>query len=292
MRRIVIVLVLLGLFGLGVFLIVTRPGHANPESFRGIEGNIARGEMVYYAAGCGSCHMAEGAQGEARLVLSGGQRFASPFGTFLAPNISPSEQGIANWSRQALADALWYGTGREHGHLYPALPYASYSKMTAQDLADLYEFLKTLPADPTPSAPHEVGFPFNIRASLGGWKMLFFTDDWVIEGDLSAEEARGRYLVEALGHCGECHTPRNALGGMDKNRWLAGLPGEGGAPNITPAKLGWSVEEIAYYLESGFTPDYDSVGGHMAYVVDNYAKLPPEDRAAVAAYLKRVPAVE
>ncbi len=117
----------------------------------------------------------------------------------------------------------------------------------------------------------------------------------MIEGELTEAEARGRYLVEALAHCGECHTPRNLLGGMDKGRWLAGAPnpsGEGRIPNITPAKLTWSEAEIAYYLTSGFTPEFDSVGGHMAHVVENFGKLPPEEAAAVAAYLKRVPAAE
>ena len=112
-------------------------------------------------------------------------------------------------------------------------------------------------------------------------------------GDESLD--RGRYLAEALGHCAECHTPRNALGGLDRGRWMGGAPnpsGKGTIPNLTPAALKWSAPDIAYYLETGFTPDFDSVGSHMVAVVENFAKLPPEDRAAVAAYLKALPPVE
>ena len=140
----------------------------------------------------------------------------------------------------------------------------------------------------------QIGFPFNIRRSLGIWKRLFVTNDWVITGDLTPEQTRGRYIAEALAHCGECHTPRNALGGLQRDNWLSGAAtpdGKGKTPNITPGKLAWSEAEIVEYLTSGFTPAYDSVGGHMAHVVDNMARLPEADRKAVAAYLKLVPAI-
>jgi len=136
-----------------------------------------------------------------------------------------------------------------------------------------------------------VGFPFSIRAGLGLWKAAFMPRGWVVTGDLPPDVARGRYLVEGLGHCGECHTPRNIAGGLQTTRWLNGAPnpnGRGTVPNITPAALDWSSADIVAYLETGFTPEYDSAGGHMAEVVENYAKLPAQDRAAVAAYLKRV----
>ncbi len=178
---------------------------------------------------------------------------------------------------------------------YPVFPYASYAKTTLQDIVDLRAFLATLPADPAPNAPHEVGFPYNIRLAPGGWKLLPLDPSWVVTGDLSPEEERGRYLAEALGHCGECHTPRGALGAMDRARWLAGGPvpaGKGNFPNITPAKLDWSEADIVEYLTSGFTPDYDSAGGHMALVIENTAHLSESDRAAIAAYLKRVAPVE
>jgi mono/diheme cytochrome c family protein len=183
----------------------------------------------------------------------------------------------------------------EGAHYFPALPYAAYNKAAVQDIADLKAFMDTLPSDATPSQPHDIAFPFNIRRSVGAWKLLFNSQDWTITGDLTEAEMRGRYFSEGLAHCAECHTPRNALGGLDRSRWMAGAPdpsGKGRVPNITPAKLDWTEAEIVEYLTTGFTPDYDSVGGHMAHVVKNMARLPESDRSAVAAYLKKLPAVE
>ncbi|PPB81256.1 mono/diheme cytochrome c family protein [Albidovulum inexpectatum] len=285
-----------GLGGLAMAAwILLAPQPLSQDAMAGLTGDPVRGEQVFWAAGCAGCHADFDAKGDEKLILRGGQRFASPFGTFVAPNISPHPQaGIGSWSALDLANAMKRGVSPEGEHYYPAFPYASYARADLQDIADLHAFLMTLPPDPTPSQPHEVGFPFNIRAALGGWKLLFLTDDWVVTGDLTEQEARGRYLVEALGHCGECHTPRNALGGMQLNLWLAGAPspdGKGRIPNITPGALDWSQADIVEYLTSGFTPDYDSAGGHMALVVQNTAHLPESDRAAIAAYLKRVPPV-
>ena len=156
-------------------------------------------------------------------------------------------------------------------------------------------FWQSLPADPTPSQAHAVSFPFDQRRLLGGWKFLNFHEDFATPAFDDPELDRGRYLVEALGHCAECHTPRNALGGLDRARWLAGAPspdGKGTIPNITPAKLDWTDRDIAAYLKTGFTPDFDSAGGEMAEVVQNMSHLPDEDIAAIVAYLKAVPAVE
>ena len=282
--------------GMIVAWVVTRPDPLPDDAFAGLTPDVAHGEQVFWAAGCASCHAAENAEGEAKLVLSGGMAFASPFGTFYAPNISSDpDHGIGSWSMQDLGNAMMRGVSPSGQHLYPAFPYVSYAKAETQDIADLYAFLQTVPADATPSRPHDMPFPFNIRRAMGGWKFLFFDTDWVLTGDLTPEETRGRYLVEALGHCGECHTPRNALGAMDRTRWLAGGPtpdGKGKFPNITPAALDWSKADIIEYLTSGFTPDYDSAGGHMALVVQNTAKLPETDRAAIVAYLMKVPPVE
>jgi mono/diheme cytochrome c family protein len=274
---------------------LSAPQPLPAATFDGLTGNATRGEMVFTAAGCASCHMAPGAEGAAELVLAGGQTFPSDFGTFVAPNISPSEQGIAGWSVGDLGNALMRGVSPQGEHLYPALPYTSYAKMQPQDVADIHAYMQTLPPSDAASQPHDLGFPFNIRRTLGFWKLMFLNTDWVLQGDLTPEETRGREIVEALAHCGECHTPRNALGGMDKGRWLAGAPnpsGEGNIPNITPAKLTWSAGEIVTYLTTGFTPEFDSVGGHMAHVVENMAKLPDTDRKAVAAYLAKVPPSE
>ncbi|MCA8883186.1 MAG: cytochrome c [Rhodobacteraceae bacterium] len=292
MQRLFIVsAIVAGLFGAGWVLSAGRPLPA--AAVAGLSGDPAAGEAVFHAAGCASCHMAPEAEGPARRVLSGGQRFPSPFGTFVAPNISPDpDQGIGGWDLRAFASALKRGVRPDGAHYFPAFPYTTYTRMTLQDVADLKAFMDLLPPDATPSQPHEVAFPFNIRRSLFGWKLLFLDADWVLDAGTNPSLQRGRYLVEAMGHCAECHTSRNILGGIDKARWMAGAPnpaGKGRIPNITPGALDWSEADIAYYLETGFTPDFDSVGGHMAFVVENTALLAPEDRAAIAAYLKALP---
>lgn len=278
----------------GAAWVMIRPQPLAADHYAGLTGDPARGEDVFHATGCASCHAAPGASGEAKLILAGGQAFPSEFGTFIAPNISPDpQQGIGGWSVSDFGNALQRGVSPEGAHYYPALPYWSYARMEAQDVVDLYSYVQTLPPDATPSQPHQIGFPFNIRALLGGWKLLNRNTDFVVQGDLTEAETRGRYLVEAMAHCGECHTPRDALGGLDTSRWLAGAPnpsGQGTIPNITPAALDWSEGEIVAYLTSGFTPDYDSAGGHMVPVIENMAQLPESDRAAIAAYLKKVPA--
>jgi mono/diheme cytochrome c family protein len=286
----------LALVGLAGFILLTAPRAGSVAAVQGLTGDAVQGEAVFWAAGCASCHAAAGAAGADMLVLAGGQAFPSDFGTFIAPNISPDPQaGIGGWTVEAFASAIQDGVSPDGRHYFPALPYNAYNKMQPQDVVNLKAFMDGLPASSTASQPHQVGFPFNIRRTLGLWKLMFVSHDWVITGDLTEAQNRGRYIAEALAHCGECHTPRNALGGLDRSRWLAGAPnpsGKGNIPNITPGKLTWSESEIVEYLTSGFTPEFDSVGGHMAHVVENMARLPESDRQAVAAYLKIVPAVD
>ena len=267
------------------------------EAITAIDGDAAAGETLFWAGGCASCHASPGADGEERLVLSGGVKLASDFGTFVAPNISPdADNGIGGWSVAEFANAMLAGVSPNGSHYYPAFPYTSYTRMSDQDVADLFAFMQTLPESDVASLPHEVGFPFNIRRSLGGWKLLFFTDAPRVE--LASDDPqieRGQYLVEGPGHCGECHTPRNAIGGFVANAWLSGAQnpdGEGVIPNLTPGSKSigsWSAGDIAYYLESGFTPDFDSVGGSMVDVQKNMAQLTSGDREAIAAYLKALP---
>ena len=289
MRRLLTLFVPAALVAAGIGLWVTAPSRVDAALYDGLTGDAARGEAVFTAAGCASCHHAPAAAGQEadKRLLSGGQAFPSDFGTFHAPNISPSPQGIGGWSLLDLANAVTRGVSPDGAHYYPAFPYTAYGRMVPQDVADLHAFLQTLPPSDVASLPHELGFPFNIRRSVGGWKLLFASDDWVM--DVPPELERGRYLVEALAHCAECHTPRNALGALDTARWMQGAPnpsGQGTIPALTPDRLDWSAEDVAYYLETGFTPDYDSVGGHMAEVVQNFSQLTAEDRAAVAAYVK------
>ncbi len=296
MIRFLVMIVALGVIGFGAFWLVTKPQTIDPEAISGIEPDLARGEAVFIAAGCASCHAAEGAQDEARLELIGGRPFPSDFGTFYAPNISPDPAtGIGGWTAEDLANAMRHGTSPQGQHYYPAFPYATYTRASLEDIVALHAYLMTLPAVKWVNRPHDLRVPYNIRLSLGGWKFLFLKDDWILSDAPTPELERGRYLVEALGHCGECHTPRNALGGMDRSRWLAGAPnptGRGTIPNITPAKLGWSEGDLMTYFTSGFTPDFDTVGGHMADVVENLKQMPESDLQAIIAYLKAVPPVE
>lgn len=293
MRRVSTLFLSAAALGIAVFWVVTAPRTTDDKRLAGVTPSLERGAYVYTAGGCASCHAGEDGNAE---ELSGGMAFTSDFGTFYAPNISPSAAGIEGWSAVDLANAVRQGVSPEKKHYYPAFPFASYVRMTDLDVVSLHAYLQTLPQSKITSKPHDVNFPFNIRRLLGGWKFLFLRDAPIVDDpNLTDEELKGQYLVETLAHCGECHTPRNALGGMDKSRWLSGAPnpsGKGNIPNITPAKLDWSAADIAYYFESGFTPDFDSVGGHMAHVVDNFASLDASDREAIAAYLKRVIPIE
>lgn len=289
-------LVLCGLIGLVVFWWVTRPSFADPDSVSQLTGDPSNGELIFYAGGCSSCHAAPNAEEEDKLKLGGGLKFVTDFGTFFAPNISPHENGIGGWSALDLVNAMKHGVSPDGAHYFPAFPYTSYAKAEISDIVDLKAYLDTLPAVETENIPHDVGFPFNIRRSLGGWKFMFLKDNFELESD-DPVLARGRYLVEGLGHCAECHTSRNAIGGLDLGNWMAGGPnpdGKGTIPNITPHESGlaeWSEVDIVEYLTSGFTPEYDVAGGQMTDVVGNTSQLPKEDREAIAAYLKAIPAL-
>ncbi len=270
--------------------VVTAPRPMDAAALDALEGDVKRGETIFLAAGCGSCHKAPGSQPDP-LVLTGGREFASDFGTFLAPNISSDpDHGIGAWSQAEFINAVMRGISPDGAHYYPAFPYTSYIRAEAQDFADLYAFMQTLPADDTASEPHRIGFPFNIRRAVGLWKALYLREDWVITGDLSTEQERGRYLAESLSHCAECHTPRNLLGALDQDRWHLGAPnpsGTGRIPAIAGESFTWTEFDVSAYLETGMTPDFDVVGGTMAPVVRNLQQLEKSDLDAIAAYVMR-----
>lgn len=297
-RKLLLLIVILALAGAGGFWLLSAPSHVDAAALAAVApGDAQRGQGIFWQGGCASCHAAPGAKGDARLVLSGGEELVTPFGTFVTPNISPSKQGIGDWSFADLANAMTQGVSPDGRHFYPAFPYTSYARMQLQDIADLYAFLKTLPPSDQVAGPHKLSFPYNIRRGIGLWKRLYLSPEPVLTiANASDAIRRGQYLVEGPGHCGECHTPRNGIGGLDKSLWLAGArapEGKGVVPNITGGEGGidsWSAQDIAYGLESGFTPDFDSFGGSMADVVLNMAHLEPADRDAIAAYLKAIPA--
>jgi mono/diheme cytochrome c family protein len=261
-------------------------------------GDAAKGKRIFYAGGCSSCHARPKAEGDARLELAGGMELKTPFGTFVPPNISQDkDDGIGAWSAEDLANAMMKGVSPSGEHFYPAFPYTSYARMKPSDIGDLYAFLKTLPAVAGKAPDNSLRFPFNIRRGIGLWKRLYLAGDPVVALPEGTPEPvlAGRYLVEGPGHCGECHTPRDFTGGTRKTEWLAGAvaaEGKGIVPNITSGEGGigeWLEEDIANYLETGFTPDFDTVGGAMVDVQANMAELTQEDREAIAAYLKAIP---
>ena len=290
MRKLLFSVVVLGGVAGAALWAVSAPRPFDSASLASLTGDVAHGEAVFHAAGCASCHIAPDRDADP-LVLSGGREFASDFGTFVAPNISTDpDYGIGAWSPEEFINAVMRGLSPEGAHYYPAFPYTSYARADLQDITDLYAYMMTLPADATPSRPHDLGFPFNIRRSVGIWKSMYLRDDWVVTGELSAEEERGRYLSEALAHCAECHTPRNALGALDHGRWLLGAPnpsGTGRIPAIAGDSFDWTAFDISAYLETGLTPDFDVVGGTMAPVVRSLQQLDKSELDAIAAYILR-----
>lgn len=225
-----------------------------------------------------------------------GQRpIETPFGTVYSTNLTPDPAtGLGNWTKDDFWQALHHGQAKDGRLLSPVFPYPSYTRVTREDADALFAHLQSLPPVNQANRAAQMRWPFGTQLALRAWRALFFNaQTFQPDTALSADWNRGAYLVNGLGHCGECHTPRNALGGLDRTRWLAGAPnpsGEGRIPDITPGRLQWTEAGIAEYLKSGFTPDFDTAGGEMAEVVRNTARLTDADRAAIAAYLKIVPA--
>ncbi len=265
--------------------------------------DVEAGERFFWAGGCASCHATpvngKRAKGDDKLILGGGMALESPYGAFPVPNISPHDDGIGRWSMLDFVNAMQRGVSPRGKHYYPAFPYTSYARMRIEDVMDLKAFLDTLPAAAGQVDGPRLQFPWSIRRGIGAWKRRYLRTAPVVSIEIADDTVRrGQALVEGPGHCGECHTPRDRFGGLDAERWLAGAPnleGKGRIPNITPAGKNlsdWSARNIAYYLKSGFTPDFDTVGGTMVAVQENMAKLSNADREAIAAYLQAIPAVE
>jgi mono/diheme cytochrome c family protein len=254
---------------------------------------IARGKYLFDAADCGGCHGGD----RDGSPPSGGLALSTPFGVYHAANITPDKvHGIGTWSVTDFHDALRFGIGPGGKQLFPVFPFTSFTQMTDADIADLYAYIQSLPAIDKAVQPHEAPAPFGWRWPVRIWRALFFTagpfrpdpaksDDW----------NRGNYLVHAVAHCEECHSPRNALGAVDHGRAFSGnIGGPDGqnAPNITsdePSGIGkWTIEEIENLLKTGQTPDFDAVASGMKAVVRGTAKLTQADQHAIAVYLKTV----
>lgn len=257
-------------------------------------GMVERGAYVTRIAGCITCHTAKGG-----VPFAGGRALETPFGTFHAPNITPDKlTGIGAWSDQDFLRAVMEGEGVHGEQLYPVFPYTSYSRMTPEDVLSIKAYLFSLAPVESRVPANELSFPYSWRALMKFWKVLFFDGASPLAADPSRSEGwnRGRYLVMAPGHCGECHTPRNFLGAPDVANALRGNRAgpEGWA---VPALVGpgkgsfaqWSVEEISEYLKTGGKPDFDSAQGPMKEVIEENTRfLTDEDRAAMAEFLKNL----
>jgi len=296
LRLVIVSALLLAVLGLAAFYVLTMPSTLLLVELKPRNTALANGETLFNIGGCANCHATPGQ--DDRLKLGGGLALRSPFGTFKVPNISSDPKaGIGSWSELQFANAILKGIGRNNEHLYPSFPYTSYQRMSLGDVRDLYAFLKTVPPETTPSEPHELPFPFNFRRSLGIWKLLFL-DGKPFTPDPARDAAynRGAYLVEGPGHCAECHSARNILGGIKPSERFAGgtdPDGQGWVPNITPHPNGiaaWSVRDIEFLLETGLTPNSSAVGSGMAAIIRGTSKLTTEDRRAMAVYLKALPA--
>lgn len=256
------------------------------------QGDARRGEYLAKAGGCLGCHTEDKKDA---APFAGGRALKTPFGTFFGPNITPHPQaGIGGWSENDFIRALRHGRRPDGANYFPAFPYPSFTRIADGDLRDLWAYLRTLPPSARANQEHDLGFFYRWRFLVTLWKWLFFTPGPFskVEG-LTAVASRGAYLVQALGHCGECHTPRNFLGGPKGGRYLAGGAGpEGkGVPNLTPTGLKkWSDRELADFLSSGLTPDGDVPAEAMGEVINNTTgQLTPADLAAVIAYLRTLP---
>ncbi len=264
------------------------PGHAaDPPAA------VERGRYLVHAGGCLSCHTADRPDA---IPLAGGRAIATAFGTFHAPNLTPDRStGIGGWTDEDLGRALREGIAPDGRYYYPVFPYPAYTGMSDADVAAIGAYLRSLKPVRQATPEHDLPWYLSSRRVMLGWNLLNFSAGrFVPDRSRSAEWNRGAYLVRHLGHCGECHTPRNALGAPDRDRDLAGNPeGPDGEkiPDITQDRdsgIGrWSRDEIVMFLEYGVLPDGDFAGSSMSDVIsDNTAQLTPEDRGAIATYLK------
>ncbi|MBM3479463.1 MAG: c-type cytochrome [Alphaproteobacteria bacterium] len=270
---------LLGLVTL-LACLVAAPG-------RGQAQDVARGEYLAQAGGCLGCHV------EARdgaVPFAGGRALKSPFGVFYGPNITPHpEAGIGRWTEADFRRAMREGIRPDGARYFPAFPYVAFTRIGDADLRDLWAYLRSLPPSPQRNRAHDLSFPYNIRLGVALWNFLHFTPGAMPDGKAQGPEARGQYLAEALGHCGECHTPRDWTGGLRRDATYAGATMNGAkVPPIAPERLArWSAGDLSEFLSSGMTPDGDFAGGEMAEVIRNSTgKLTPEDLAALVAHLR------
>ena len=260
--------------------------------------DAARGKYLFAAAGCKGCHTDVKHKGP---PLAGGRQLKTAFGVFYSPNITPHpEHGIGRWSDGDFVSALRHGVAPDGRHYFPVFPYPSYTGITDEDLLDIKAYLFTVPPLPVKNKPHDINPLFEQRFLISIWKVLFFSPGpFRSDPEKSQDWNRGAYLVRAMGHCGECHTPRNILGAMKGDMAFAGTtkgPEGGIVPNITSDKKtgvgDWPESDLQSLFDSGMLPDGDFVGGAMGEVVDDTtSRLSKDDLRALILYLRSIPPI-
>lgn len=250
---------------------------------------VAQGAQLAALGNCKECHTARGG-----APYAGGQPLKTPFGTIYGTNITPEpDTGIGRWSETAFIRAMHEGVDRQGRNLYPVFPYDHFTKVTAEDVKALYAFLMTRDPVRAETPPNRLSFPFNIRGLIGMWKGLFFErGGFQPDASRGIEWNRGAYLVHGLGHCGACHTPRNALGAESKNEFFAGGETEGWhAPALnarSPSPVPWTAERLYTYLRTGLDDLHAVPAGPMAPIVRNLASTPEQDVRAIATYVASI----
>ena len=254
---------------------------------------ITRGEYLARAGDCVACHAAPGGK-----LFAGGRAMPTPFGDIFVPNITPDDEtGIGRWTQADFYRTMHSGISRDGALLYPAMPFASYTKVTRQDSDSIFAYLMSIPPVNQKNRPHELRFPYNQRDLLLGWRALYFRQgEYLADPRQTAQWNRGAYLVQGLGHCAMCHTAINALGGSSASKAFEGgmIPNQNWyAPSLTSnreAGLGdWSIQDISDLLQSGVS-HRGTVYGPMAEVVYNSLQyISDPDIAAMAVYLKALP---
>ncbi len=281
--------VLGGFIGLGVAVFMLRPFPTESRDLSGLVGDVKRGAYLARASGCFSCHSAKG-----KPVLSGGGPLKTPFGTFYAPNLTTHpEDGIGKWTAAQFSAALTQGISPQGENYFPSFLYPNYTKLSNQDVVDLWAAFKTVPPVAGKAPNHDILFPFNQRVLLNGWKRLFFQPGaYKPDPTKTDSENRGAFLATGPTHCVACHTPRNLFGARDLEHELEGTangPEGEKVPAISGASLkknGWNKTSIIFALKTGSTPSGDAFGGSMGHVVtDSTRYLSNTDLEALADYL-------
>ena len=288
-------LALLGALGVAAFLLLSRTRPLDLAALPEHQTGAARGEVLFHAGSCGSCHKAaEGSPGAAEGLPTGSAAFPTPIGAFYPGNLTPDDEtGIGAWSELDFVNAMTRGISPEGTHYFPAFPYASYRLMPLEEVLDLRAYLMSLPAVRSPQREPEVPVATLARRGVGLWKRVAL-DDRRFEPDPARSEAwnRGAYLSNGPGHCGECHTPRTAFMAPDESRHLDGGPhpgGEGDVPSLTGLVARGRYKDagdLTLALQFGETFGYDKLSsGGMADIQMNLAKLPESDVQAMSEYL-------